>query len=224
MSEFQIYLKKLANHCEKKQKFHLDDPRKKILVFSGVGLNWLGDYFANPKITWQIKKIPVEKIEFGGTSPEWNKILIDKCQRSVAKFKSLIKKNPKIYQQFKKKVIFNKEIIIVRLGDKKGYYKVLDGMHRFMEAVLSNKKSICAYVPVNETKYLPICEAHVVYDLIRGFERNANDKEGRQELYHALKLLSRTYANVKKLLINRFNKNYVHNAEIQKIIKKVLKD
>ncbi|MCL5795154.1 MAG: hypothetical protein M1338_02255, partial [Patescibacteria group bacterium] len=152
------------------------------------------------------------------------KILIGKCQRSIEKFRELIKNNPKIRKQFESKAAFDDTAILVRNSDKKGYYRVLDGMHRFIGAILSNKKTIQIYLPINEKECLPVCEAHTVYDLIRAFERNTNDKEGEKELYYALKLLSRTYSNVKGLLSRRFNKNYVHNEDVQKIIQKIIRN
>lgn len=54
--------------------------------------------------------------------------------------------------------------------------------------------------------------------------RNARDEQGKNELYHALKLLSRTYANVKELLRERFNYDGVRDKEVQGIIKKALED
>ena len=95
-------------------------------------------------------------------------------------------------------------------------------MHRLIGAVIEKRKEVLVFFPVNEDEYLPICEAHTIYDFIRGFIRNAKDEKGEIELYHGLKLLCRTYANVRELLIERFNENYVHDNEVQEIIKKVL--
>jgi len=97
-------------------------------------------------------------------------------------------------------------------------------MHRFVGAVIEKQKTVTAYVPINEDKHLPICEAHTVYDLIRGFQRHAKDDNGKIELYYALKLLARTYENVIDLLENRFNFTYVADDEVQEIIKKVIKE
>ncbi len=222
MDKFEKYLKKLADHEDKKSKAYLKDPRARILVNAGIRLNWLGDFLANPKIKWEERELPVEKIQFTGTNPKWNKILIKQCKQSVNKFKILIKKNPKLKEKFQKESFFENEIILVRKSDKKGFYKVLDGMHRFTGAVLENKEKIKVFLVLNENEHLPICEAHTVYDLIRGFLRNAKDKKGEIELYNALKLLSRTYANVKELLKERFNEKYIYDEKVQKIIKKVL--
>ncbi|OQX51523.1 hypothetical protein B5M47_00225 [candidate division CPR3 bacterium 4484_211] len=222
MDKFEYYLKKLADHEDEKSKPYLSGPRARILVNAGIRLNWLGDFLANPEIKWEERELPVEKIQFTGTSLKWNKVLIDQCGRSVSKFRALMARNPKLKEEFQQEASFGNEIILVRKSEGEGFYKVLDGMHRFMGAVLEGKEKLRVFLPINEDEHLPVCEAHTVYDLIRGFVRNAKDREGEMGLYHALKLLCRTYANVKGLLRERFNKDYVHDDKVQKIIKKVL--
>ena len=97
-------------------------------------------------------------------------------------------------------------------------------MHRFVGAALEKRKTITAYVPIDGDKYLPVCEAHVVYDLIRGFQRHARDEEGKIQLYHALKLLARTYENVIELLEIRFDRGHVNDDEVQEIIARVIEE
>lgn len=223
MNEFEKYLKSLAEHEEVKARKQLD-VRGRILVSAGVGLNWIGDFATNPKIKYKKYKVPIEKILFTGTEPEWNKILLEKCERSVAKFRLLVSANVAVRSKFMKEASFGSEPILLRGPDENGFYRVLDGMHRFMGAVLSGKKTVTAYAPINEGKYLPVCEAHVVYDLIRGFQRHAKDERGKFELYHALKLLSRTYGNVIDLLKNRFGAKHVADEEVQAVISKIIKE
>lgn len=218
-SEFEKYIKRLAEHEIEKSKL---GPREKILVYAGVHLNWIGDYLANPKIKYRKLVLPTKKILFSGTSPDWNKILIDKCGRRVENFQKLIARDPKMKSKFAKEAVYDNTPILVRGRDEKGYYRVVDGMHRFVAAVMQKKKSISAYAPVKKN-YLPYCEAHVIYDLIRGYARHTKDRKGEKELYYALKLLARTYGNVAELLKNRFGKKYLSDKNVQKIIQKVLK-
>jgi hypothetical protein len=96
-------------------------------------------------------------------------------------------------------------------------------MHRFVTRLLDGDTDITAYYPTNEQDILPWCEPHVVYDLIRGFMRNAHDDKGEKELYHGLKLLLRSYGNVRELLTHQFDKNHVFDNRVQTVIKKVLK-
>ncbi len=223
MDDFEKYIKNLADHEDEKSKSFLDS-RKRILVNAGIRLNWIGDFIANPKIKYKKVKISVDNILFTGTNPEWNKVLIGQCRKSVKKFKELIKKNLEIKKRFACEVSYSNVPILIRGPDERGFFRVFDGMHRFVGAVLKSKKTVMAYVPISEQKHLPICEAHVVYDLIRGFQRHAKDKQGKIELYHALKLLARTYENVVELLEYRFNYTYVADEKVQEIIRRVIKN
>lgn len=223
MNDFEKYIQDLADHEDEKSKSSFD-PRKKILVNAGIRLNWIGDFLANPNIEYRKIGVPINRVLFTRTTPEWNKVLIDRCERSVEKFQELIKQDKNIKKRFAEEASFGNELILMRGPDEKGFYRVFDGMHRFVGAVIKNRKTVSAYVSINEDKHLPVCEAHTVYDLIRGFQRHAKGEAGKTELYHALKLLARTYENVLELLENRFNFTYVADDEVQEIIKKVIKE
>lgn len=224
MDKFEEYLKNLAKHEEKKTSSIIKDPRKKIIIHAGVRLNWIGDFIGNKKIKWKEEELPIEKIYFSGTNPDWNKILIDNCKRSVADFKQLINKNHKLRNKFQKEASFSSDPILLKSGKEKSTYQVLDGMHRFVGAILKGKKKVKVYMPINEKGYLPICEGHIVYDMIRGFQRNAYNKNGEKDIYHGLRLLSKTYENVNELLKNRFNYAHLPDKKVQNIIRKILKE
>lgn len=227
MDKFQKYLSDLAEvEKTKAEKAEMETSEGKILVYGGVKLNWLGDFFGNPKIKWKKQTLPLEQILFSGTGPDWNKILIDECKRQPEKFQELIKKDPKSKDKFWQEV---KDVagipILVRIADEDPKkFQVLDGMHRFIKAVIENKKEIKVYLPINEKEFLPVCERHTIYDLIRGFIRNAHNKAGEKELYFGLKLLARTYSNVIQDLKERFNDNWVRNEKAQAVIQKVIKE
>lgn len=223
MNEFDEYLCGLADHEDEWNKKNLG-PRERILVNAGVRLNWLGDFLANPKIKYKKIDLPVDQVVLTGTNPDWNRILLDKCGRSVEKFRALIERDKKVREKFTKEASFGTEPILTRGPDEKGFYHVFDGMHRFVGAVIKNRRKVKAYVPTNADKHLPVCEPHTVYDLIRGYGRHARGARGRKELYHALKLLARTYENVPDLLRKRFSAKYIPDDEVQKIIKKVVRE
>ncbi|NTU99401.1 hypothetical protein HGA64_05375 [Candidatus Falkowbacteria bacterium] len=222
MTKFEEYLSNLADHEEESSLAKLD-PRSKILVNAGVRLNWMGDFIANPKIKYKKKRIPINKILFTGTTREWNSVLLDQCSGNIERFKELVENNVAIKKKFFKEASFSEEPILLRGPDKNGLYRTFDGMHRFVGAVLAGKKTIAAYVPLNEGAQLPICEPHVVYDLIRGFQRHAKDEQGKKELLHALNLLARTYENVTDLLEKRFDQAHLPDKEVQAVINAVIK-
>ncbi len=224
MNELEEYIRDLADHSEEKNNNYLSSPRNKILVHAGIALNWLGDYFANPGIIWKKRTLPVSKVQFTGTSPEWNEVLIEECKRSPEEFLKLLKKTPGLKKKFQVKLKRNEQLILVRASENRGYYKVLDGMHRFVGFVMSGSKNVGVYLPVNEDRVLPVCEPHVVYDLMRGFERHANDEAGKQQLYSSLILLARTYFNVKTLLFERFDDTRVLNGGLREVLAKVRRD
>lgn len=222
MREFEKYLKGLANHEENKSEDYLSDPRNKILVNAGIHLNWLGDFFANSNIKWEKRVISIDDILFAGTNPDLNKILIDRCERSPRKLLDLANRVKNVEEFLKEVLYYREEPILLRRQDDK--YIVLDGMHRFTSMVLDGEESVEVYVPVNEFEELPYCESHVIYDLIRGYLRNARDKEGWEALKYALKLLLRTYGNVETLLRERFNENYVFQTDVREVIEEILEE
>ena len=223
MEEFKNYLKRLADHEEEKAREYLNDPRNKILVYAGVHLNWLGDFFANPEIVWEKRKVSVFDIKFAASDPAWTEILINQCERSVKRFLELIKEKPELKNTFNKDV-YNKEGLLLIRAHKDGGFIVLDGMPKFVYLLMDGEEEVEVYLPVNEKEELPICEPHVIYDLIRGFTRNASDAEGAESLYHGLLLLCRAYRNASELLIERFNATRVFEKEVQDVIVKVLKE
>jgi hypothetical protein len=227
MNKFQKYLSDLAEvEKTKAEAAEMKTSEGKILTYGGVKLNWLGDFFGNPKIKWEQKTLSINQILFSGTGPDWNEILIRQCERQPQKFQELVGKDPKLKNKFWQKVKNVDEIpILVRIADENPKkFQVLDGMHRFIKTVMENKKELRVYVPINEKKYLPVCERHTIYDLIRGFIRNAHDKAGEKELYFSLKLLARTYSNVVTDLKERFNQNWVRDEKAQAVIQKVIKE
>jgi hypothetical protein len=188
-------------------------------MYAGARLNWIGDYVGNPDMEWEEKELELDELEVTGN----DEFLIKTCERSLKKFQELALADTEIKAMYENLASYGTETILVRNSDHDFVkYKILDGIHRVIGAAISGKNTIKAMVPLNEKDCLPVCEAHVIYDLIRGYLRNRRTDDGKIELYYGLKLLINTYANVHDLLENRFNKNYVNNDEVQIIIEKVL--
>jgi hypothetical protein len=212
------FLKNLADHEEEMVKNEKSDGER-LLIFSGARLNWIGDYLGNPKLKWKEQVLDLEELEFTGN----DEFLIKTCERSPQKFQEMVLADPELKSMYQHLASDGNETILVRNSDHDYVkYKILDGAHRVIGACLNNQKTIRAMVPQNEKEVLPYCEAHTVYDLIRGFLRHRRSEDGEIELYNALKLLIHTYANVRDLLENRFNYSYVNNERVQLIIGKVL--
>ncbi|MEM1312805.1 MAG: hypothetical protein AAGF07_05080 [Patescibacteria group bacterium] len=222
-TDFEKYLADLAEHEQQKSLNILkNNPREIIKLFAGHRLNWLGDYFGNSNIVWSKIHLEINKIKFTGTSPELNIILKEKCDGLPSKLIDLMNTDQKVRAVIEKYASYSEEPILVRNNQSGDNFLVLDGTHRLLGKILHKAQKIWVWYPENEFELLPECEAHVVYDLIRGYIRHAKDEEGKIALQHSLKLLIRTYSNVKSLLQNRFNSNYVSDPSVQEVIAKVL--
>lgn len=226
------FLRRLALHMRDKADARQNMPER-LTTSCGVLLNWVADYITDPSIQWTKEKLSIDNLWLTGTNPEWNKIIVEKCQRSPQKLKQLLKKEPAIANIFSKSNLekHNKKEAEVLLRDKKmpiliryeeNKYKVLNGMYRTILAILDEKNHINAFVARAQNKFQPQCEPHVVYDLLRSYNRGINkDKQG---LIAALYFLKNSYSNVENLLKTRFSKPYIPgNDEIQDIIYKALK-
>lgn len=132
--------------------------------------------------------------------------------------RELFEKEPEAKNIFND-AIFDEVPILVRVDEEK--YKVLDGMKRVIAAIRDGKTAIQAYVAEQNGIPKPKCEPHVVYDLLRAYQRGVN--HDRTELISALVFLRKSYTNVDELLRNRFAKNWLPDDEMQEIIREALK-
>ena len=222
-NEFESYLEALAGHETSKAESLLD-ARGRILVSAGVRLNWMGDFLANPSIEYEKKEVVLRDILFTGTEPDWNEVLLKQCDGSVETFQSLIASDIEMKEKFKAEASFGREPVLLVGPNEDGQYKSFDGMHRIVGAAIEGRDTITAFVAQNVEDHLPICEPHVVYDLIRGYQRNARDEAGKKDLYHGLSLLARTYANVIDLLQHRFGPDRLDEDDIQEVIQRVVSE
>jgi len=211
----EAYLKNLIVSLRKRvDDLELDE---QILVYAGVHLNWIGDVISDSTVQWSLEDIPVTDLYLTGTNQQWNKIILDQAEGSPKKLKMLMINDPTIAIVFHDITITAEPILVVHYKEK---YRVFDGMHRVVAAIRDDKLTIKAYVAELTAITQPFCEPHVVYDLLRSYQRKINtDREG---LISALRFLRKSYANVNWLLENRFNKEHVRDDEIQEIIKESL--
>jgi hypothetical protein len=214
---YKKYLKKLVRNLEAKNAKRQSDIEK-LMMHSGVVMNWIADYITDDNIVWKKEKLLIDKLYLTGTNPTRNKIIIDICERSPKKLREYFQKHPNKMKIFKE-AVFQNIPILVRYDEKK--YKVFDGMHRTIAAIREGKKYITAYVARIKGKPRPKCEAHVVYDLLKTYQRGINrDSKG---LESSLRYLKRSYSNIEWLLKHRFNENWVHDRKINRIINNVLR-
>ena len=212
------YLERLASHLRTKVESS-QTTLELLIMLSGASLNWISDLVTDENILWTKEELPLKSLYLTGTTPEWNEIVIDKCQRSPLILGKLMEADSQIAKLFCD-AKFVSEPILVRLDEEK--LKVLDGMHRVIAAIRDKRETIFAFVAKSKGIPAPKCEPHVVYDLLKPYIRGMNrDKDG---LIISLRFLRKSYVNVEDLLKNRFNKTWIPSDEIQEIIQESLID
>ena len=210
------YLEGLAkNHKEKVEEW-FQDPADRILMYSGSLLNWVGEKINDEGINWKLEIVPLKKIIMTGTSPEWNKITLEKAERNPIKLR-------KLFEDEHMKDIFKKskfaDVPILIRETEEGEYKVLDGMNRVIAAARDGINEVRAYIGRDTGKSQAKIEPHVIYDLIRGFQLRGGSEE---DFKASIRFLVNTYSNTKDLLENRFNIDWVGDEKVQKLIKEAI--
>lgn len=216
------YLKDLVKHeMWTYFKEYCSNPRQAMIFLWWVALNSIWDYLGTKEAKYERKSINLEEIYLTWTKPEINKITIDTCNREVKKLRQLIKNDLKIKEKLEKWASFwNETILLIDLWDWK--YKSFDWMHRIIWHILLWKNKIDAYVLKNYWEFLPDNEPHVVYDIIKAYQRSKRTEQDKNDLKSALRLLVNNTWNVKDLLINRFNPDYLKDDEVNEIIGKII--
>jgi len=217
---FEDYIQRLAQHEADKSEPLLRDPRQVILIHAGIRLNSLADFLTDPLIEWSLAQVPVDQITFTSTLPEWNEIFLRRCLRSPERLARLLKQDALVRSKVAEWASYSDEPLLLKTTADG--LRVLDGMHRFVGAIVQQKTSVSAFVQVGTTRSLPLCEAHTLYDLIRGFLNSARDMSGRADLLASLRLMCRSYRNAASLLRERFDPAHLPDPEVQEVIGEVL--
>lgn len=217
------YLEKLVEH-EMWTYFreYCSDTKQALVLLGWVALNSIGDYLWSDQAQFNSMEVSINQITFTWTSPEINEILLDVCKWSPACLEELIQKNRAIKMKLKSWASFWEEEVLLRKTWKSSY-KSFDWMHRIVWHILQWKTKIKAYVLMNEWKFMPNCEPHVIYDIIKAYHRSDKSDQDAKDFIWALRLLWKYTWNAKNIIENRFNKNYLKDKDIQKLISESLK-
>lgn len=213
------YLRELMENEQRKCAEGRSDLAK-LLMYCGDSLNWVADFILDPHVKWEKRVLKLDDLYLTGTTPEWNRIIIDQCERSPQKLRDLLATDGQCRALFSSATWSDKPILARAEED---HLKVFDGMHRVIAGIRDQRQEITAFIGRLEgEKHAPVCEPHVVYDLLRAYIRKLNpDRAG---LIAALRFLRKAYSNVDDLLKNRFNFAAVPDQEIQEIIVEAMKN
>ena len=210
------YLEALAENHKERVEERLQDPADRLLMYSGALLNWVGERINDESISWKLETLPLKKIVMTGTSPEWNRITLKKAEKDPMKLRKLFE-DEHIRNIFKDSKFADVPILIRETEE--GEYKVLDGMNRVIAAARDGIDEVRAYVGRSMGDSQAKVEAHVIYDLIRGFQLRGGSEE---DFKASIRFLVNTYLNTKDLLENRFNIDWVGDEKVQKLIKEAI--
>jgi len=212
------FLEKLTEHLAEKVGQH-QSATDRLIMLSGARMNWIADFVTDPGVEWSKEDLNIDDIYLTGTNPEWNKVIIDMCERSPKKLRELIQSSSDIATVFSD-AKFEDIPVLIRVEEEK--FKILDGMHRTVAAIRDGREIITAFVGrLKGDKLMPMVEPHVVYDLIKAYQRSK--EKDRIALIAALRLLKNNCANVDDLLRKRFNKSWIPSDDIQEIVQEALK-
>lgn len=211
------YLRRLQQHLREKFERQVDTDGQ-VLAFTGGLLNWVGDFLTDPNVAWsEDPNLSIDRLTLTGTNPEWNKIVLEECERSPQKFRQRLQADPTATALFASATDDGTPILVRLDGEE---LKVLEGMHRVIAAVRDGRQTVHAFVAEQRGPVRPSCEPHVVYDLLRAYERNKN--LSRSDLIAALRFLVSAYGNVETFLRERFSRGWLRDEEASKIVDEVL--
>lgn len=178
-----------------------EDPLQAILVEAGRRLNWIADYLTDKNILWKREKeFPIDQLTLTGTNTSWNDVILDRCHGSPQELRKLFQTDSVVKDIFAS-VKFADVAILVRFEEGKHF--IFDGMNRVIAAIRDEKTTIDTFIATPKGKPKPQCEAHVVYDFLRSYQREIN--RDRAGLIAALQFLLNSYSNVEDLLRHRFS-------------------
>jgi hypothetical protein len=195
------------------------EPLTRLLMLSGASMNWLGDFFTDPNVSWSKRDLKIDGLWLTGTNPELNRFVIEQAERSPAKLRQILSTDPAAQKAFGNLDVEPGPILV---REEEGKLKVLFGIYKVLGMIRAREDHVSVYLARVQGEAQPQCEPHVVYDLLRAYQRKSSaDREG---LVAALRFLRRSYSNVDDLLQNRFGPGWVPDEDVQKIIQEALKD
>lgn len=211
------YLASLVAHKRAEMEERLEDnPIEQLLMYAGVDGNWTKWFITDEEAIWEKRVMPIDKLTLTGRHPEWYP-LIDDCGGSPAKLRQLLAEQSELKERFAS-AYFVDIPIMVYFED--GEYRIFDGMHRAIGAMLEGHNEIEVWiVRPGPNGHRPQCEPHVVNDLIKtlfmGMEAD------RDDLVAALRLIKTHYANGEDLLREWENDK---KESVRGVIRRALED
>lgn len=202
-------------------KKYCSDPRQAMILLWWVALNHMWDILWNPESQFTHMQVKISDIILTGTNPEINAITLDMVNRDPVRLGIIVKENKEIKEILENFASQGTETILaVKIEGEK--YKVFDGMHRVIGHILAEKEYINAYVLENYWEFLPKIEAHVLYDIIKAFQKSKRTIQDEQDCVWALRLLVKNTENTRDILLGRFDMAHLPDSQVQSLISQAL--
>lgn len=217
-SELRGLLVDLVRNHQEKAHERFGDVGEELLMYSGVLLNWVGEWLTDPSVHWEKRALRLEALTLTGTNPTWNAVIIDRARRDPRQLRELLR-DPEIVRLFER-AQWSPVPILVRVDPQDGEkLKVLDGMKRTIAAIRDGRDTIEAWIGTRTSPTCPRIEAHVVYDLLRAAQQGRGSLD---DLRAALRFLLQAYGNTRDLLEHRFSAEWVRNSKLNTLVQEVL--
>lgn len=217
-SELQGLIPDLVRNHRAKALERFGDAGEELLMYSGVLLNWVGEWLTDPSVQWEKRDLRVDDLTLTGTNPTWNEIVLDRAQRDPRKLRELLR-DPEIAGLFTRAQWLSIPILVRIDPQDAAKLKVLDGMKRTIAAIRDGRESIEAWVATRTGPGCPCIEAHVIYDLLRAAQQGRGSLE---DLRASLRFLLQTYGNTRHLLEHRFNAEWVRDPQLNALVREAL--
>lgn len=216
--ELRDLLPDLVRNHQKKARERFTDLGEELLMYSGVLLNWVGEWITDPSVRWEKRVVRVDDLTLTGTNPTWNAVVIDHAHREPRQLRELFR-DSEIVRLFEG-VQWSSVPILVRVNLQDGEkLKVLDGMKRTIAAIRDGRDMIEAWIGRRTDPARPCIEPHVIYDILRAAQQGRGSLD---DLRAALRFLLQTYGNTRNLLKHRFNSEWLRDSKLNALVQEVL--
>ncbi|HPN67413.1 MAG TPA: hypothetical protein PLZ62_02040 [bacterium] len=173
------------------------DDRQKLAVYSEARLNWVNAIISDDYYDWEQEELLIANLQLTGTIPEYNKIIIDKCERSPVKFAAYLKRE-NCYDLF---VCNNKSNETILIEYRDGKYYVLHGMYHVIKLIINGQDKLTAWIGHNSFQIKkPNVEPSVAYFFLREYRRGTIPQKEKEHLLETLRLIYQYTNNGPRLL------------------------
>lgn len=175
-------------------------------------LQWQGAYVTDLSMEWTLEQLTIDDLYLTGMNPDWNAIIIDRCERSPQKLRLLFDTDAEVRAKMVG-IKADEEPIMVRA--ERGKLAVMDGMNRVVFALTRRDSTITAFVGRRHGSPQLQSPAGIAYTFCRAYRMGRLDEDG---LVTVLRIMRTMYVNLDVLL----RKRYTWEPDLVPLLKRAL--